>query len=177
MRGETLSKIGCKLMTVSNSSTRCVARIIVNGVLWSSLVAWVAVGAGCLLEWLLFGSVIERGRHLIDRKVSLKLGAALLAERSAVQKDHFTRESLPEGLKAAFEHEQFSYMMPFEDGVLVEYGGGFHHLGLKVVPISSDLWMLQFYDEIQFSDMIGAEKVMAIWQYKPPASPILIWSR
>jgi hypothetical protein len=155
-----------------------IGRILYQGLLRLSLIAWLAVGALFLLKHLIFSPILEKGRHLLNRETSLKLGAALVEEYSLIKMDGDSgRPIIPEKLKKAFANEEYHFIAPTGDGVCVQYGGGFHGFGLKLRPLEHNLVMLLFYDEIQFPELIGGEKVLAIWEHKPPAQPVLIWSR
>ncbi len=153
-------------------------RIFYQALLRLSLIAWLGVGALFLFKHLIFSPILEKGRHLLDPGTFQRLGSALVEEYSQIKIDDASgRPIIPEKLAKAFANEQYHYITPTGDGVSVEYGGGFHGLGLKVRPLEHNLVMLLFYDEIQFPELGGAEKVLAIWEHKPPAQPVLIWSR
>lgn len=153
-------------------------RILYHALLRLSLIAWFAVGALLLVRHLVFGPILEKGNHLLDPETSLRLGSALVEEYSLIKMDDASgRPIIPEKLAKAFAGEKFNYMDANGQELRVEYGGGFHGLGIKVRPIEHNLVLLLFYDEVQFSELIGAEKVLAIWEHKPPAQPVLIWSR
>lgn len=144
-----------------------------------SLFFVVCLVLGALLLWKrhVFGPIRETGRNLLRPEVGLELGEALLRNwDSIVSAGTIYPPNEGSGL-APFAKEKFSCITAAHDAVIAEYGGGFHHFGLKILAAPNQIFVLQFYDEVEYQEDIGAEKVLAIWKWEKPADPVLLWSR